>query len=931
MNTTQIALVQASFAKVAPIAAAAAEMFYKRLFELDPTLSKLFRGDMTEQGAKLMAMIGAAVRGLDRLDTLVPVVQKLGVRHTAYGVRDQDYDTVGAALLWTLEKGLGTEFTHEVRGAWTEVYGLLAQTMKDAATPQHQSKGIAMSDSKEKIDSRVLIGFGTPVVLMAGILAVGSQSHSQGLMVGLMLFAMAATVAAGWYVAQALSADLAQFLGAQDEMARQHEAGMIDQFMPVDKLKGPYARMAKSINELVASHIAVKMKIVEVVSRYSTGDYSQAMDRLPGKKAQITDAIDRVQSNFKSAATAASESARIKSALDVAATNVMVADSELNIAYINDSIREMLAAAEKDIQKDLPQFKANTVVGTNIDTFHKNPAHQRNMLANLRSTHKTDLKIGGRTFNLIVNPIADAAGKRLGTVVEWKDATAELAARERELALSAENLRIKNALDKCTTNVMIANADCEIAYMNESVSEMMKANEGELRKTLPQFDARRLIGANIDIFHKNPSHQRNMLAGLRSTYKTEIKVGKLTFGLIANPILDVEGKRVGTVVEWKDRTEEVAAEVEIAGIVDGAVKGDFSNRIGVEGKQGFFLNLGTGMNRLMETSEVGLTEVVRVLSGLAKGDLTQRITNDYDGMFGQLKSDANATGEQLSKIITDVRTAADALTGASEQVSSTAQSLSQSASEQAAGVEETTASVEQMSASIAQNTENAKVTDAKATKAAKEAVEGGEAVSQTVAAMKQIAAKIGIVDDIAYQTNLLALNAAIEAARAGEHGKGFAVVAAEVRKLAERSQVAAQEIGQLAGSSVTVAEKAGKLLEEMVPSIRETSDLVQEITAASQEQSTGVGQINSAMGQLNTSTQQNASASEELAATAEEMSGQAEQLQGLMEFFRISDGETRQAARPAAAGRGPRLVAAGGGRAVATAADAVDETHFAKF
>ena len=112
-----------------------------------------------------------------------------------------------------------------------------------------------------------------------------------------------------------------------------------------------------------------------------------------------------------------------------------------------------------------------------------------------------------------------------------------------------------------------------------------------------------------------------------------------------------------------------------------------------------------------------------------------------------------------------------------------------------------------MAASIAQNTDNAKVTDAKATKAAKEAVEGGDAVAQTVTAMKQIAAKIGIVDDIAYQTNLLALNAAIEAARAGEHGKGFAVVAAEVRKLAERSQVAAQEIGQLAGSSVTVAEQ----------------------------------------------------------------------------------------------------------------------------
>ncbi|MDP9125522.1 MAG: methyl-accepting chemotaxis protein, partial [Pseudomonadota bacterium] len=131
---------------------------------------------------------------------------------------------------------------------------------------------------------------------------------------------------------------------------------------------------------------------------------------------------------------------------------------------------------------------------------------------------------------------------------------------------------------------------------------------------------------------------------------------------------------------------------------------------------------------------------------------------------------------------------------------------------------------EQMTASISQNTENAKITDGMATKAATEATEGGEAVRATVVAMKQIAQKIGIIDDIAYQTNLLALNAAIEAARAGEHGKGFAVVAAEVRKLAERSQVAAQEIGTVASSSVELAEKAGRLLDMIVPNIRKTSD-----------------------------------------------------------------------------------------------------------
>src|SRR5258707_4434715 len=133
--------------------------------------------------------------------------------------------------------------------------------------------------------------------------------------------------------------------------------------------------------------------------------------------------------------------------------------------------------------------------------------------------------------------------------------------------------------------------------------------------------------------------------------------------------------------------------------------------------------------------------------------------------------------------------------------------------------------MEQMTGSIGHNTENAKVTESMASKAAGEAVAGGEAVRSTVSAMKQIAQKIGIIDDIAYQTNLLALNAAIEAARAGEHGKGFAVVAAEVRKLAERSQVAAQEISTVATGSVELAEKAGMLLHAIVPNIRKTSEL----------------------------------------------------------------------------------------------------------
>jgi hemoglobin-like flavoprotein len=133
MTPEQKVLVQTSFAKVAPIADAAAAMFYTRLFEIDPALKPLFTTDITEQGRKLMRMLGMAVNGLDRLDQLVPVVQQLGVRHKQYGVMDEHYDTVAVALLWTLEQGLGPDFTPEVQDAWVAVYTVLASTMKQAA------------------------------------------------------------------------------------------------------------------------------------------------------------------------------------------------------------------------------------------------------------------------------------------------------------------------------------------------------------------------------------------------------------------------------------------------------------------------------------------------------------------------------------------------------------------------------------------------------------------------------------------------------------------------------------------------------------------------------------------------------------------------------------------------------------------------------
>ena len=239
-------------------------------------------------------------------------------------------------------------------------------------------------------------------------------------------------------------------------------------------------------------------------------------------------------------------------ALKVCQANIMIADEDLNISYINDSVTAMLKSNEQKLRLDLPSFSVANLVGQNIDTFHKNPSHQRGLLASLKTVHNTQINVAGLTFDLIATPVFDDEQNRIATLVEWKDLTDQLAFEKEKQISAAHNARITSALEVCQANVMLADNDFNIVFANHSVLEMLSDNQTQLRTALPNFDARDLIGKNIDIFHVNPAHQRQMVGALTEVYKTEIKVAGFTFGLIATPVYDESDARVGTVVEWED-------------------------------------------------------------------------------------------------------------------------------------------------------------------------------------------------------------------------------------------------------------------------------------------------------------------------------------------------------------------------------------------
>jgi len=426
---------------------------------------------------------------------------------------------------------------------------------------------------------------------------------------------------------------------------------------------------------------------------------------------------------------------------------------------------------------------------------------------------------------------------------------------------AAENRRIRVALDRVSVGVMLADNDGKIIYTNDFAIDILRRRIAEIRKLLPQFDLERIVGTSFDSFHRAPSHQRNLLASLASPHTSNIKMGGATLRVIFNPVMDSSGVRLGTVVQWLDRTDEIAIEEEVEQTVNEAVEGNLTARIREEGKEGFFKALAGGVNRLIGST----AEVMRTITNAA--------------------SEVGTGAEEISRGNAD---------------------LSQRTEQQASSLEETAASMEEMTAAVKNNADNAAQANQLARAARDQAEQGGAVVQSAVLAMSEINASskrigdiIGVIDDIAFQTNLLALNAAVEAARAGEQGRGFAVVASEVRNLASRSAAAAKEIKGLIQQSVAKVEDgtklvdaSGKVLQEIVSGVKKVTDVVAEIAASSQEQASGIEQVNKAVMSMEEGTQQNAALVEQATAAAQSLNVQAGNLTQMMSRFQIGgDGE----------------------------------------